>query len=323
MEPRSRRHFLEALGATVVLPPLLFPEAAASKATYAQLGAKIDKGRKWHFDFRWRTLAGLRKRAVFDVRRPVIERDLRTPKRISIENVNREVATLINQQPPSRFGAKVTATVDGRRMRLRTHATNPAAAQSSLERASAFQHKAMKEGFERRGYLLTPGNRVLPDHRRHVAEYARTMRPVVQGLGGPRKKPRLFARHALGFVQSIPYELRALKQDRYRRPFAVLAKNKGDCDSKVVLFLAMMRQAWPKLRAAVVYVPGHAFCALDLRPKGGERGLPIRGRQWLAIEPVGPMLARLGQIAPSSESGLRERFDARVVPLGKGKKRAK
>jgi|GEM_PF-1286439 len=317
MDPTSRRHFLGAVGAVLTLPPLILPQDALAKATYAQLGAKIERGRKWDFMFRWRDIRGKKHRTEFQVRNRIVEHDLRTPKRISIENVNREVARLINEQPASRFGAKVTATVDGRTMRLRTHASSPAKVQSSLKKASKFQHQAMKAAFEARGYLLTPGNRVLPDHRRHVADYARTMRPVVAGLGGPRKKPRAFARHALGFVQSIPYELRALKQDRYRRPFAVLAKNKGDCDSKVVLYLAMLRNAWPNLRTAVVYVPGHAFCAVDLRPRDGELGVPVRGRQWLAIEPVGPMLADLGEIAPSSIEGLRESYDARVVPLGK------
>jgi hypothetical protein len=317
MLPVNRRSFLGALGAAVVLPPLFWADEAHAKATIAQLGAKIDDGRRWSFDFRWRDIHDKRQRAEFFVKDRIIRQDLRTPKRISIEEVNREVAALINRQPPQKFGAKVTATVDGRSMRLQTQAANPAQIQASLKKASNFQRQAMKDAFEARGYLLTPGNLVLPDHCRHVSDYALTMKPVVQGLGGPRKRPRAFARHALGFVQSIPYELRALQQDRYRRPFAVLAKNKGDCDSKVVLYLAMLRHAWPKLRTAVVYVPGHAFCALDLRPKAGEVGVDIRGRSWLAIEPVGPMLADLGQLAPSSREGLRDGYQARIVPLRK------
>lgn len=320
MAPTSRRHLLHALGATLVTAPVLglgpLGGEAHAKATVAQLGARIDQGRRWSFDFRWRDIGQKRQRAQFELANRVVRSDLQTPKRISIERVNEEVARRINAQPASRFGAKVTATVSGRSMRLRTQAGDPATMRTSLEKASRFQHQALKEAFEARGYLLTPGHLVLPDHRRHVADYARTMRPVVaQGMGGRRKKPRFFARHALGFVQSIPYELRALKQDRYRRPFAVLAKNKGDCDSKVVLFLAMMRHAWPKLRAAVVYVPGHAFCALDLRPREREVGLSIRGRDWLAIEPVGPRLAELGELAPSSLKAVQSGFDARVVPV--------
>lgn len=316
----SRRQLLHGLGATIATAPVVafgpLGRSAHAMATEAQLGARIDEGRRWSFDYRWRDIDGERRRARFELTDRVVRADLRTPKRISIERVNQEVAQLINAQPPSRFGAKVTATVSGRSMRLRTQAGDPATMRSSLERATRFQNQALRDAFEARGYLLTPGHRVLPDHCRHVADYARTMRPVVaKGMGGRRKKPRPFARHALGFVQSIPYELRALQQDRYRRPFAVLAKNKGDCDSKVVLFLAMMRHAWPKLRTAVVYVPGHAFCAVDLRPRDHEVGLPIRGRDWLAIEPVGPRLAGLGQLAQSSLRAARSGFDARVVPI--------
>lgn len=230
MPPHSRRSLLRLGAAALLVPPALWRPVAHAGATMAQLRATIEPGQRWQFDFRWRDIHHKRQRAEFAIRNRLVRADLRTPKRISIEKVNEEVAALINRQPPSRFGARVEATVQGRSMRLRTYAKDAATVQASLEEASRFQHTAMRAAFEARGYLLTPGNRVLPDHRRHVSDYAVTMRPVVAGLGGRRKRPRAFARHALGFVQSIPYELRALKKDRYRRPFAVLAKNKGDCD---------------------------------------------------------------------------------------------
>jgi len=320
MDP-SRRGFLHAIGATLVVGPFLWPDEAHAKATIAQLGAKIEPGNRfWSFRFRWKDVNDKKQLAEFKVKTRVVRRDLRTPKRLSIERVNKEVAKLINAQPASAFGARVTASVQGRTMMLRTHATNPVVMASSLKKAKRFQHKAMRAALAKRGYLLTPGNLVMPNHARLTFEYSALMKPLVKGLGGRRDKPKAFARHALGFVQSIPYELRALQQDRYRRPFAILAKNKGDCDSKVVLYLAMLRHAWPNLRSAVVYIKGHAFAALDIRPKGQQVGVPVKGRKWVAVEPTGPMLAPLGVLAPSSIQGMMVGFDVRVVPNTKKRK---
>ena len=311
----SRRRFVHALGATLVAGPFLWADEAHAKA---QLGARIEPGnRYWNFRFRWRDLRNKKQLAEFRVRNRLVRRDLRTPKRLSIERVNQEVARQINAQPPSRFGARITATVDGRTILMRTNATDPAVMAASLKAAKRFQQKAMRDALAKRGYLLTPGNLVMPNHSRLTAEYSGLMKPLVKGLGGRRDKPKAFARHALGFVQSLPYELRALKQDRYRRPFAILAKNKGDCDSKVVLYLAMLRHAWPQLRSAVVYIKGHAFGAIDLRPKGDQIGIPIKGRKWLAVEPVGPALAPLGRLAPTSVQGMLRGFDVRLVPNNK------
>jgi len=301
-----------------VVGPLLWPHEAEAKATIAQLGATIEPGnRHWNFRFRWKDLRNRKHLAEFRVRERVVRRDLRTPKRLSIERVNKEVAKQINAQPASRFGARVVATVDGRSMMLRTYASTPSTMKSSLKKAKRFQQQAMRASLAKRGYLLTPGNLVMPNHARLTAEYSAPMKPVVEGLGGRRDRPKLFARHALHFVQSIPYELRALQQDRYRRPFAILAKNKGDCDSKVVLYLAMVRQAWPHVRGAVVYIKGHAFGALDLRPTGDQIAVPVNGRRWTAVEPTGPMLAPLGGLAPTSIQGMDAGFDVRVVPRNK------
>jgi hypothetical protein len=105
-------------------------------------------------------------------------------------------------------------------------------------------------------------------------------------------------------VQSIPYE-KAKKRDRYRRPLSLLGRNRGDCDSKSTLFLALMHQAWPELPLAMVYIPEHAFVALGIEPEQGESKLREDGQVWLLAEPVGPRMAPLGELGKRSKRRAR------------------
>ncbi|MBM4389637.1 MAG: hypothetical protein FJ090_00835 [Deltaproteobacteria bacterium] len=57
----------------------------------------------------------------------------------------------------------------------------------------------------------------------------------------------------------------------YRRPLSVLAKNKGDSDSKSTLFLALVHARHPEPASTVVYVPNHAFVGVALEAAPGER----------------------------------------------------
>ena len=82
----------------------------------------------------------------------------------------------------------------------------------------------------------------------------------------------------------------------YRRPLSLLAKNKGDCDSKVVLFLAIVHKAYPEIPLAVLDVPGHAAAMIGMPPKGKEKAYRIDEQIWVPVEPVGPGLIPLGAL---------------------------
>ena len=115
-------------------------------------------------------------------------------------------------------------------------------------------------------------------------------------------------------MQSIPYEMRVKVSDRYRRPLSILGRNKGDCDSKSVLFLALMRQAWPETQSAMVYIKGHAFAALGIEAERGDDTVKVDGDRWVGVEPVGPSLAQAGELGKTSRRKARwGRYDlARV-----------
>ena len=155
---------------------------------------------------------------------------------------------------------------------------------------------------------------IVPDHIRHVEEYTDELKPIVDALGGATKDPRIFGNKALAFVQNIPYEKRALVKDRYRRPLSLIGRNKGDCDSKTVLYLSLMKSAYPQMSVAVVYIKGHAFGALEIEPKKGDKVIRKDGKKYVAVEPVGPKVARMGKVGPKSRRSLAvKRYRLRIL----------
>ena len=138
--------------------------------------------------------------------------------------------------------------------------------------------------------------KLLPDHAGLVEDYSDDVRPVAEALSQgldltDDADRRAFADRTLSMVQGIPYEKRKGGGDKgYRRPLAVLAKKRGDCDSKTVLYLAILRAAMPRLDAAVVYIPRHTFGAVGLPAESGEVCVRVDGEKLVMVEPVGPAL---------------------------------
>jgi len=86
----------------------------------------------------------------------------------------------------------------------------------------------------------------------------------------------------------------------------LLAKNRGDCDSKATLYLALLKAAHPSLDSAFIYINGHAFVGLGLKPREGDMTFNADGRTWVIAEPVGPALAPLGDADKKSKEKARK-----------------
>ncbi|HYD07487.1 MAG TPA: hypothetical protein VEC60_17250 [Reyranella sp.] len=105
---------------------------------------------------------------------------------------------------------------------------------------------------------------------------------------------------ALGFFQQIPY---AALEDQRRQGGdflpgpALLAENRGDCDSKAVALAAVLRGFTHLRKLAVVTMPGHAILAVDMPAEAGDTTIRQGSRQYVALEPAGPALSRVGSVA--------------------------
>jgi hypothetical protein len=123
---------------------------------------------------------------------------------------------------------------------------------------------------------------------------------------------------ALGFFQQIPY---AVLEDKQRRGGdflpgpALLAQNRGDCDSKAVALAAVLRDftRWRKL--VVVTMPGHAILAVDLPAQEGDWIVRSGGRLYVALEAAGPAMAQIGKVGNVTAKYLRDAREIEIWPL--------
>jgi hypothetical protein len=166
-------------------------------------------------------------------------------------------------------------------------------------------------------YRVGNGGYLLPDYGRIAQESLPDLQPVAAafrsntlGLSRRETLDRL-----LRFIQSIPYErLDDRSSDAgFLVPLVMLAENRGDCDSKAVAYATVMHLLFPEVSVSLVLVPQHAFLALAIPPRGGDRTLRSGGRTWVLAEPVGPARRPLGRIGPESERSLGQIES--VIPL--------
>ena len=66
-------------------------------------------------------------------------------------------------------------------------------------------------------------------------------------------------------------------------PLEVLSNKWGDCDSKSMLFAALVRSI-DLIDVVFIVVPDHLFAAVDLRPEDDEHMIGHKGDYWVLIE---------------------------------------
>ncbi|WP_295433787.1 hypothetical protein [uncultured Thiodictyon sp.] len=171
--------------------------------------------------------------------------------------------------------------------------------------------------FRERLYRLDETGGLLPDYARiaaralpALAPLAQALRPQIQGLS-----TRAALNRVLAFIQTIPYDR---LEDRatdagFLPPPAMLADNRGDCDTKSVAFAALAHLLFPRLPITLILVPRHALLGLGLEAEPGDRYLLREHRTWVLAEPVGPGIRPVGRSGPESAAAL-EQVTA-VVPL--------
>lgn len=174
-------------------------------------------------------------------------------------------------------------------------------------RETAFDNYLESNHYNR--YISPTGQEgVKPDHVRFIRENVHVLLPVAQAIYeklDEDSSTRAYVNLLLSWLQSIPYNP---LEDRitsngsgYLPPTEVITGNLGDCDSKTVLAASLMRSLLPQLSMVVIFVPGHAFMGANLPHREDERVLRLDGLDYLLLEPTGPALMSLGEVAESSQ----------------------
>lgn len=300
-----------------VLATLLLAVALALPASAKQNAWNVEQGAAtWTFDVRWTDADGKKHKVNFDLPAADVEEDLEERVRFRMNEATKYAAAEVNAWGKTLSGGtRVTATAKkGGRVELSAKGTDKSAMKDALSKAQTVQKKAMSKYAKDHGFTMSDEGSIRPAHAFHANRYSDDMGPIVEALGGATKNKRAFADKALSFVQAIPYEKSPNNRDRFRRPLSLLGKNQGDCDSKVVLYLAIMRKAYPKLPLAVINIPGHAYAAIGLDAQKGDDKLKIDGKKWVAVEPVGPAMHPVGELDKNSAKYAKKgKFDAYKV----------
>ena len=164
--------------------------------------------------------------------------------------------------------------------------------------------------FQARWYRTYKENSLLPDYARIAQAALPGLEPMTEPLRNWLRglSQREAINRLLFFVQSIPYdELQDRAHDSgFLVPMDVLVENRGDCDSKSVLFAALLHHLYPQLEVGMVVLKNHALVALGVPVAAADTTLSRWGKRWVLAEPVGPRISPLGR------AGEEYRADPRV-----------
>ena len=274
----------------------------------AQAGWDLNKGASsWTWSVAWQDHQRKARKVNFSLPAHQIEADLMRPVNPPMDGGNDAAVKAINRwKEDDRAGVKVTAQRTPQGFKL--SATGPRSALKKwLKRAGDKGETARDQWLVSHGFVhLRDG--FAPNHAGRVKLYADELRPLAHKLQQMSRSKREYIGLALSLAQSLKYESRLWKggDPGFRPPIAMLARRRGDCDSKTVLFLALVRAAYPKMPLAVVYTPGHALAGVGIASERGEKTFGFDGTKWVVAEPVGPALAPLGSKGKQSKLGRRE-----------------
>lgn len=272
---------------------------AGGRATQGEFS--IDKGAEtWTFHTRFSDETSHPRTVEFRLPAKAVTKDNDKPLKFPTEAAAKAQVAAIRAWEEKHGGPKVTAKAGkGGTVSLKVSGKSATKMRSALDNAKATAETALSVFLYRHRYTRLRNDGIVPDHARLAREYADDVAPLADALAVDAPDARTFVSRALAYVQAIPYEAGKNGADKgYRRPLSVLARNKGDCDSKTTLFLALLESEHPEVASTVVYIPDHAFAGVALEPVAGERTFVRDGTTYVGMEPVGP-----AKLAPGKVSG--------------------
>lgn len=165
-------------------------------------------------------------------------------------------------------------------------------------------------------YLLTTNlgeSYVIPDHVRVMREHLALLQPVAASfisLYG-RNNIRKISAQIAQWLQQIPYQDLSDRRESagagYLTPVQMLMANQGDCDSKAVVFAAVLRNIFPKLGIAIIYFNDHAVIAAQIPALDDELTVQLNNVSYLLLDPTGPAAMPLGKLNPPYDVQLQSR----------------
>lgn len=177
------------------------------------------------------------------------------------------LAAVKMQQP----GVRVQISTKNLPLRITVNGSDSNKVKTMQQQLQQVQKQAYQSYLKRDFYYLmkspTGEKFVIPDHVRAMRQSLSALQPVSKAfvdLYG-NNNIRQIAGKINQWIQQIPYQDLSDRQTSagsgYSPPLTLLVDNAGDCDSKAVLFAAVLQNIFPKISIGVLYFPDHAVVA--------------------------------------------------------------
>jgi hypothetical protein len=275
---------------------------AGSGAEAQQLDFKrVSRSGDELLSYRWRDSARHEHSVAFTLTRQAIREAETSFDEFSMEGMWKVIERDLRDEV-ERAGGRIDIrrTADGLHWTL--EARNKAAMEDLTRRVRERLARSQRDYLARHGRRLVDGRRVIVDFAAATTALQSPLRALTRALGDVPDVPnddRARVALALGFFQEIPY---AVLEDKQRQGGdflpgpALLAQNRGDCDSKAVALAAVLRGFTRFRKLAVVTMPKHAILAVEMPAEPGDITVRQGGRLYVALEPAGPSLAPVGHV---------------------------
>lgn len=283
---------------------------------------RVSRSGEERLAFHWRDAADREHLTAFTLTRRDIGDAESSFKEFSLGAMWGELETNLREETAS-FGNGARIEVKRQHDRLTwTVWARDAASQDALLKSLATRFdRAQKAYLARHLRQRMDDGRILVDFAAATKALQEPMRGVARALGGTpgiADDDRSRIALALAFFQQIPYvalgDGDARGNDFLPGP-ALLAQNRGDCDSKAVALAAVLRTYTPWRKLAVITMPGHATLGVDLPALAGEQTVRAQARQYVIMDVAGPYLSQIGNVDGRTAKYLADSRQIEIWPL--------
>jgi len=263
----------------------------------------------YYFKYAWTDSRGKKYNTVFGVHTNDIQRggtEFQKP------NMNETSIVLPALRPEAEklagdMGYMVTLaeTGQGFDVHLRGNGLTRSKAESITSQIALMRDRILAKHFKDRFYTVVEkgGEKYLrPDYLALTDRYTAFGSVVARALAQTAPKDsRGKARHALEFIQSIPYSRDTPNGADFQTPIGMFTQNQGDCDTKSVALAAILREYG--INSVMVVIPEHMFMGVEVPAVPGDHTFSHGGRTFVGVEPAGEGYP-IGQVGPESFKGL-------------------
>jgi hypothetical protein len=284
---------------------LLALAAFASGAEAQQLDFKrVSHSGDERLSYRWRDYLRQEHSVAFTLTRQAIREAEDSFAQYSLQDMWQVVERDLRDEV-ARFGnsarIKITRTSDGVHW---TVESRPQDLDQLTKKVEVRLRKSEHDYLARHLRKMVGERRIVVDFAAATSAQQGPLRAVGKALGDMPDVPsedRGRVQLALSFFQEIPY---ATLDDKQRQggdflpASALLAENRGDCDSKAVALAAVLRTFTRFRKLAVVTMPGHAILGVEMPAEPGDATIRQGGRLYVALETAGPTIFPVGRVGP-------------------------